>query len=111
MKRAIGFILGLFSLCISTYCQVPTKRILLSDDVSRGVFNIDFTPKTYSLGTAMVEDYIAEDEKNKHLGLPYRFGKLIEVDLNMSDGIWKTIVNGRIWKIHIESINTQSLSV
>ncbi|MEN0051572.1 MAG: hypothetical protein AAF806_31195, partial [Bacteroidota bacterium] len=54
----------------------------------------------------------AEDEADEAAGLPPRFGKRFNVDLNLDNsGRWDNLPNGgRIWRLAIESQNAISLN-
>jgi hypothetical protein len=51
-----------------------------------------------------VKKLLVEDEINKGLDLPYRFGYAFEVDFNMQNaGTWTTVESGRVWSLKIVS--------
>ncbi|MEM1325434.1 MAG: 3-coathanger stack domain-containing protein [Bacteroidota bacterium] len=54
-----------------------------------------------------------EDIQDAAIGLPPRFGKKIEVDINLEDdGIWQTLANGdRLWRVSIQSKSALSINL
>lgn len=59
-----------------------------------------------------VSQLLAEDELNKTLDLPYRFGYAFDVDYNMQNsGTWSEVENGRIWSLKIVSDGAYSINL
>jgi hypothetical protein len=59
-----------------------------------------------------VNKLLAEDEINKGLDLPYRFGYAFMVDFDMQNsGTWSEVENGRIWSLKIVSKGAYSINL
>jgi trimeric autotransporter adhesin len=60
-----------------------------------------------------VQEMLNEDESNKDKNIPYRFGKIFQVELGLSNsGTWETLENGdRLWKLGIESKGAYSINL
>ena len=58
-----------------------------------------------------MKSIIEEDKNDIENGLPPRFGKAISTDINLSDGIWKDVMNGKSWSIDIESEDARSINM
>jgi len=55
---------------------------------------------------------LEEDETNKGLDLPYRFGYAFEVDYNMQNsGTWTEVENGKVWSLKIVSKGEYSINL
>lgn len=59
-----------------------------------------------------VDKLIAEDERNRDLDLPFRFGYAFEVDYNMQNsGTWTKVDSGRVWSLKIISKGAYSINL
>lgn len=57
-----------------------------------------------------VTELLKEDEANKDMDIPFRFGKSFEVNLNLQDGKWEKMASIEIWKLKITSKGAYSLN-
>jgi len=59
-----------------------------------------------------VKKLLAEDEINKGLDLPYRFGHAFKVDYNMQNsGTWSQVNGGKVWSLKIVSKGAYSINL
>jgi len=59
-----------------------------------------------------INKLIEEDEINKNLDLPYRFGYAFEVEYNMQNsGTWEEVENGKVWSLKIVSDGAFSINL
>jgi len=59
-----------------------------------------------------VKKLLAEDEINKGLDLPYRFGYAFKVDYNMQNsGTWSKVSGGKVWSLKIVSKGAYSINL
>ncbi len=108
MKRLIWLIVVC---CIVTSVQAQ---------VSAGGTPVSFTKlflgdavPTVVMPTVEVATLMMEDETRNVKGNSYRFGKDLDVNLNLSNsGIWQTLKNGdRVWRLGIKSTNAYSINL
>lgn len=99
-------LLALSSVCFS---QVVTKNIKPTDFNKLVKSRIKVESAYTFLPTLNKEELIEEDLKDI-IGLPFRFGKSIEVDLDLSDGKWEEVEAGRVWSLEIHSPGALSLN-
>lgn len=57
-----------------------------------------------------VSDLQREDMENDGKNMPFRFGKVIEQNLTLDDGIWVDLDSGRLWSLSFEADSAQSLN-
>ena len=59
-----------------------------------------------------IDKLIAEDERNRNLDLPFRFGYAFDVSYNMQNsGNWHEVEEGRVWSIKIVSSGAYSINL
>ncbi len=68
---------------------------------------------TITMGAVDVEALLAEDEANRKLGTPYRFGYPFDVNYNMDNaGTWEKLVDGsRMWRLRIVCPGAHSINL
>ena len=105
--------LAVLMLSIATgVAQVQTQRLSPQELKSVKRFNPKSLPAAVKMPVVDVNALLAEDELEKGLGLPFRFGKAIDVDLGLENaGEWKNVQGGRIWKLPITSENAYSINL
>jgi len=60
-----------------------------------------------------VKAMLAQDEEEAKLGVPFRFGKIFEVDLDLDNsGLWTELEDGsRVWRLEISSPGAYSINL
>ncbi len=107
MIRFFAFILILLSYSNSLLAQIARNErphTFYEKNIKDNVEIIKISP----INSAQL---LAEDEKEKDL--PWRFGKDIDVNINLlNSGTWITLPNGdRIWRLKIHSENAYSINL
>jgi len=97
---------------LSVTAQVPTQKTS-SNMIYK---NIKLTNKSnidvLTMPAFDKEKLLAEDETDKDLGLPYRFGYAHYVDYDMHNaGTWTETEEGRIWSLKIVSKGAFSINL
>lgn len=99
--------------------------ILVFQNISNAQIEVDLSPHSFgrmandnevnlvTMTLIDVQKLVNEDERDKELGLPWRFGKDLEVNLNPSNaGTWTNLNDGgRIWRLKIHSPNAYSINL
>jgi len=68
--------------------------------------------KTFNLPTLTVQELLAEDVKDRADGVPFRFGHIFDVSLNMENsGEWVELPDGRVWSLKISSTAAHSINL
>ncbi|MEL6945314.1 MAG: hypothetical protein AAFO82_21900, partial [Bacteroidota bacterium] len=106
--RLLAIILFTFPLLLNAQIQIPNtpqaqryKDLIVADVPVAQMPTID------------LDELQKEDEEDEAAGLPPRFGKRFNVDLNLGNsGRWDNLPNGgRIWRLAIESQDAISLNL
>lgn len=55
---------------------------------------------------------LAEDERERKMDIPERFGKALDVDIDLSkSGTWETVPGGRIWRVQINAPGAKTINM
>jgi hypothetical protein len=108
-KFALSIVLGLFLFCIEINAQISTREIPIGIEKDFGKGKVPVIVMT-DIDLVKLQ---AEDEMEKEMGLPPRFGFLHSVDLNLLDeGSWQTLENGdKICQLTIVCPNALSVNL
>jgi len=106
-KFVVLALLVISSLCFS---QVSTKKMKPVDFDKHVKSRVKAETAQTFLPVLNIEEMIEEDLKDTS-GLPFRFGKSIEVDLDLSSGNWEEVEDGRVWSLEIHSPGALSLNL
>ncbi|MEA3504685.1 MAG: trypsin-like peptidase domain-containing protein [Bacteroidota bacterium] len=86
-----------------TDASIINEKIKLEDKSNIDVLNMP----SFDL-----KELLEEDEINKGLDLPYRFGYAFEVDYNMQNvGTWTEVKSGKVWSLKIVSKGAYSINL
>ncbi|PSL23864.1 trypsin-like peptidase domain-containing protein [Dyadobacter jiangsuensis] len=88
-----------------SFAQVRTRSLKPETvkEYSRFVPTSKKALSTVQLPKVNVSQLLKEDEKEASLGLPFRFGKALDVKINLANsGKWETVDGGRIWRMLID---------
>ncbi len=102
-------------LIVSTLSHAQVRSIISGSRLvsEYGIFNAPIPDKTIDIWidrTKLLRD--AEAEENSGMILPYRFGKVIDVNHTLvNSGTWFKIDSGRVWKLKIRTDGAYSISL
>jgi V8-like Glu-specific endopeptidase len=104
--------IALALLCTVGYAQIPTRKLNPEQFRKIKPVNSKMQVQDIKLSKVEISQLLVEDDAEKELGLPFRFGKDIDVDLGLKNsGQWEDVKGGRIWKIKITSENAYSINL
>lgn len=110
-KLLLGFLC--FFICASAFSQVRTENI--KDGITRS--KLHYLPKTVVPTNHLIDIPIdlarlqKEDEVNKKLDVPYRFGVSAKTNFSLENsGTWRPTAGGKVWQIQLTSPNAFSLN-
>ncbi|MBN3035323.1 MAG: hypothetical protein JW861_07030, partial [Bacteroidales bacterium] len=110
MKKSSILLIGIFLISAQVDAQISHGgRPYSFDNADRISANIPEVVMPYvDVAQLLVEDSIEEAQ-----GLPWRFGKDIDVNLNLTNsGLWETLENGdRLWRLQITSFGAVSINL
>lgn len=110
MKKYLSTILALF-FCLNNLviAQISTKQ------APHSFYNKSITNEMaiVEMPSINLTQLLEEDELEREQDVPWRFGKDMDVNLNLSNsGTWTTLSNGsRIWRLKINSIGAYSINL
>lgn len=113
MTRFIIFTCLTLLFLTNSYSQIKTTLSTKEIVNKRGYYDVDTVKISKVLPAIDRTKLINEDLEEQLLGVPYRFGKDIEVNYSSEkDGTWFTTKEGdRIWKLKINSKDALGLSI
>jgi len=105
-KLQVALLLFCSSSLFSVKAQVSTRKIprTLSEIVTKKRIPKVKLPK---VNTAQ----LMQEDRDDISGLPPRFGKAMEVNIDLEDGIWEEYESKNIWRVEIESEGALSLNL
>lgn len=111
MKRYIlGFLFVITILNLSA--QIVTKKTSKDKITKKIKLNHKSNMDIITMPAFDVNKLMHEDEIDKKLGLPYRFGYAFKVDYNMQNsGSWIKLKNGKVWSLKIISKGAYSINL
>ncbi|MCG8322164.1 MAG: T9SS type A sorting domain-containing protein [Cytophagales bacterium] len=90
---------------------MPTRIFKASQIAEKGVFSTEKVKAKKELNVDLTQ-VLRDDEKEKGSGMPYRFGKAVDVNYNLANsGEWHDMEGARIWKLQITSKKALSLNL
>ncbi len=57
-----------------------------------------------------VSKMLEEDMEAKDMAVPFRFGKAFDTNINLSNGVWTNVDNGRMWSMGFQSKDAYSIN-
>jgi len=89
--------------------QLSTREVPID---FRHNFSTELLP-TIIMPSVDVENLLAEDEINEQLGMPFRFGNIHNVNINLTEaGVWHTLENGdKLCQLAIECSDALSINL
>jgi len=111
MKKILLFLVGLLwlNLCSSQVVSNFFQKGNATDQIGF-IKKVIKSNKTLTLPNFDYKKMKDEDLKNLDKLKPYRFGKDFDIDINLENGEWKEVPNGRIWSMSFYSKNAYSLN-
>jgi lysyl endopeptidase len=111
MKKYILSVLFVFVI-FNLSSQIVTKRTNVKNIDESFKLSNKASIDILTMPAFDVDKLIVEDEINKGLDLPYRFGYAFKVDYNMQNvGTWTTVESGRVWSLKIVSKGAYSINL
>ena len=109
MKKLYFILLVLAPLSIAA--QIPTRFLNTPEITKKGIFETKQVEAKKELKVDLTQ-VLKEDEEEKGMGMPYRFGKAVDVNYTLANsGEWHTTEGARIWKLQITSRKALSLNL
>jgi len=111
MKRL--FLLFLFTFVLYTvYGQVETKYYPKGNafEQEKHISGHPKANKIKEFSSFDVEKMKKEDEQNKGLDIPFRFGKGFDTKITLADGEWTDVKGGRLWSMGFRSNGAYSIN-
>lgn len=111
MKTKITLMFILWGV-ICAYGQVPTKffekgKVFEKNSQFKKSLEKEFEKQMPAFD---VSELLKEDEANKDMDIPFRFGKSFDVNLNLQDGKWEKTDSTEVWNLKITSKGAYSLN-
>lgn len=101
----------IFLVPLGTTAQVPTRIFKASQIAEKGVFSTEKVKAKKELNVDLTQ-VLRDDKKEKGSGMPYRFGKAVDVNYKLANsGEWHDMEGARIWKLQITSKKALSLNL
>jgi len=112
MKKLTVCFLLLVSIAFSLSAQILTQKTeakFINDKIKLAdKANIEVV----TMPSVNVVKLLAEDETERGLDLPFRFGYIFNVNYNLSNsGTWTEVERGRVWSLKIASAGAYSINL
>jgi|GEM_PF-331178 len=111
MKRLLLLLISIFVIQI-TYSQVETRHFPDGNAFGqqKHIKEHPKANKTKTFPSFDAQKLLDEDELNKGLDIPFRFGKGFDTKVTLADGEWKNVEGGRLWSMEFRSEGAYSLN-
>lgn len=103
LHRAVQILLVVSSVALTAKAQIETKRVSPELLQSHLKFKSGKKPPQVTMRPVDVQALLREDERDHARGLPPRFGKAWDVQLDLENsGAWEDFSLGRLWRLKIK---------